>query len=74
MVAEHDRGGRVAAVRKNGSTDLTLVKETIGFAGSCGMQSMFHLGTGFYGSSLPVQVREWALALNRFQFARPAHF
>ena len=74
MVTEHDQGCRVAAVRKSGITDLTLVKETIGFAGSCGMQSMFHLGTGVYGSSLPVQVREWALAFNRFQFARPAHF
>ena len=33
-VAEHDRSRRVAAVRKSGSTDLTLVKETTGFAGS----------------------------------------
>ena len=24
---------------------------------------MFHPGAGFYGSGLPVQVREWALAI-----------
>ena len=33
-VAEHDRSCRVAAVRKSGGTDLTLMKETTGFAGS----------------------------------------
>ena len=74
MVAEHDRGRRVAAVRKSGITDLTLMEVTPGFAGSCGMQSMFHLGTGFYGSGLPAQVRKWALAFNRFQFTQSAHF
>ena len=65
-VAEHDRGCRVVAVRKSGGTDLTLVKATTGFPGSCGMSSMFHLGAGFYGSGLPAHVREWALAFRSF--------
>ena len=32
-VTEQDQGRRVAVVRKSGGTDLTLVKETTGFAG-----------------------------------------